>query len=184
MRRKKLPPKGWNKDRPFGLGGPLNSGHGDLAPARGPFPRGMRPPLSSSQSPLSSISACGENCARSLAPPLPTARSAAGAPFRSCPKRKRAVHGPKEKAAWARSGAVALRAHGGRRIGASADSGLPSGTLWPSARSVLPSRASTADFGGVVVALICFSFRCRWPVVDESYSMGQRNSPYARPGSA
>src|SRR5699024_3447714 len=33
-------------------------------------------------------------------------------------KRKRAVHGPKEKAAWAHSGAAALRAHGGRRIGA------------------------------------------------------------------
>ena len=37
--------------------------------------------MSSSQSPLSSVSACGENCARSLAPPLPTARGAAGAPF-------------------------------------------------------------------------------------------------------
>ena len=48
---------------------------------QGPLPRGMRPPLSSSQSPLSSVSACGENCARSLAPPLPTARGAAGAPF-------------------------------------------------------------------------------------------------------
>ena len=32
--------------------------------------------------------------------------------FRSCPKRKRAVHGPKEKGAWTRSGAVALRARG------------------------------------------------------------------------
>ena len=87
MRRKKLPPKGWNKDRPFGLGGPLNSGHGDLAPARGPFPRGMRPPLSSSQSPLSSVSACGENCACSLAPPLPTVRGAAGAPHRDIKKK-------------------------------------------------------------------------------------------------
>ena len=51
-----------------------------------------------------------------------------------------AVHGPKEKAAWAHSGAVALRAHGGRRIGASADLGLPSGTLSSSTRSILPSR--------------------------------------------
>ena len=33
--------------------------------------------------------------------------------FRSWPKRKRAVHGPKEKAALARSGAVALRARRG-----------------------------------------------------------------------
>ena len=58
--------------------------------------------------------------------------------FRSCPKRKRAVHGPKEKAAWTRSGAVALRAEGGRRIGACSDLALPSGTLGPSA---IPSTA-------------------------------------------
>ena len=51
-----------------------------------------------------------------------------------------AVHGPKEKAAWAHSGAVALRAHGGRRIGACSDFGPPSGTLSSSARSMLPSR--------------------------------------------
>ena len=47
----------------------------------------MHPPLSSSQSPLSSVSACGENCARSLAPPLPTARGAAGAPHRDIKKK-------------------------------------------------------------------------------------------------
>ena len=115
------------------IGGPPNGGLGGLAPARGLVQRDAPPPLSSSQSPLSSISACGENCARSLAPPLPTARSAAGAPFRSCPKRKRAVHGPKEKAAWTRSGAVALRADGGRRTGACSDLARPSGTLGSSA---------------------------------------------------
>ena len=43
MRRKKLPQKGWNKDRPFGLGGPLNSGHGDLAPAGGIVHAGCAP---------------------------------------------------------------------------------------------------------------------------------------------
>ena len=43
MRRKRLPPKGWNKDRPFGLGGPLNSGHGDLAPAGGIVHAGCAP---------------------------------------------------------------------------------------------------------------------------------------------
>ena len=53
---------------------------GDSAPAGG-WSSGMHPPLLSSQSPLSSVSACGENCACSLAPPLPTARGAAGAPF-------------------------------------------------------------------------------------------------------
>ena len=65
---------------------------------QGHCPCGMRPPLSSSQSPLSSVSACGENCARSLAPPLPTARGAARAPYLVLPKEKRAVHGPKRKA--------------------------------------------------------------------------------------
>ena len=49
---------------------------GDSAPAGG-WSSGMHPP-SSSRSPLSSVSACGENCA-ALAPPLPTARGAAGA---------------------------------------------------------------------------------------------------------
>ena len=67
------------------------------------------PPMSSSQSPLSSVSACGENCARSLAPPLPTARGAAGTPYWSCPKRKRAVHGPKEKTAFGRNFARACK---------------------------------------------------------------------------
>ena len=61
------------------------------------------PPLSSSQSPLSSVSACGESCARSLAPPLPPAQGAAGAPYLVLPKRKRAVHGPKEKNAFCRA---------------------------------------------------------------------------------
>ena len=50
---------------------------------------GGAPPIASSQSPLSSVSACGENCARSLAPPLPTARGAAGAPHRDIKKKMR-----------------------------------------------------------------------------------------------
>ena len=104
---------------------------GDSAPAGG-WSSGMHPPLSSSQSPLSSVSACGENCARSLAPPLPTARGAAGAPF-GLAKRETGRARSKEKGAWMRSGAVALRADGGRRIGACSDLALPSGTLGPSA---------------------------------------------------
>ena len=71
-----------------------------------------------------------------------------------------AVHGPKEKAAWAHSGAVALRAHGGRRIGASADLGLPSGTLSSSARSMLPSRGGRCrPRRGARTHLTSFSFR-------------------------
>ena len=81
--------------------------------------------------------------------------------FRSWPKRKRAVHGPKEKAAFWRTPARSrLCADGGRRIGASADLALPSGTLWPSARSILPSRGGWCPGRrGARTHLICSSFR-------------------------
>ena len=143
MRRKKLPPKGWNKDRPFGLGGPLNSGHGDLAPARGHCPCGMRPPLSSSQSPLSSVSACGENCACSLAPPLPTARGAAGAPHRDIKKKtlQRGFSCPcgaihlLRRARWKR------KRHFGESVCASADLLPPAGDGWLSLAAVRDGNA-------------------------------------------
>ena len=56
-------------------------------------------------------------------------------------KRKRAVHGPKEKTALVAT--LHMRAkllYGGRRIGACSDLALPSGTLYSSARTMLPSR--------------------------------------------
>ena len=141
---------------------------GDLPP--GAVPTGVRPPLSSSQSPLSSVSACGENCARSLAPPLPTARSAAGAPFRSCPKRKRAVHGPKEKGAKRAPVQWPSARDGGRRIGACSDLGWPSGTLFSSAKSALPSRGGWCpDRRGARTHLTSFSFtvsRCGAPSIS------------------
>ena len=83
-------------------------------------------------------------------------------------KRKRAVHGPKEKAAWARSGAVALRAR--REFSES----VPTKPV-----SLLPVRAGRlccigsvprARCGvnfGVVIALNCFSFRCRSRLREE-----------------
>ena len=69
--------------------------------------------MSSSQSPLSPVSVYGENCARSLAPqghfrahsvglgapPLPTARGAAGAPF-GLAKREMGRARSKEKSVW------------------------------------------------------------------------------------
>ncbi len=116
--------------------------------------------MSSSQSPLSSVSACGENCARSLASPLPTARGAAGVPYWSCPKRKRAVHGPKEKGARRAPVQWPSARDGGRRIGACSDFAWPSGTLWSSASLQLPSRGGW--YGGRRGArshLSCFSFR-------------------------
>ncbi len=69
--------------------------------------------------------------------------------FSNLRKRKRAVHGPKEKAAWTRSGAVALRADGGRRIGACSDLDWPSGTLCSSAIPVaaVPWRMAPTSSG-------------------------------------
>ena len=103
----------------------------------------MRPPLSSSQSPLSSVSACGENCARSLAPqghfrahsvglgapPLPTVRGAAG-PLIGLAKRETGRARSKEKGAWMRSGAVALRAEGGAANRCLLRFGLAFGHAW------------------------------------------------------
>ena len=79
-------------------------------------------------------------------------------------KRECAAPGGREKIAWTRSGAVALRADGSRRIGASADFALPSGTLNSSAIPVtaVPWRMVPA-LSGWLSHCLCFSFRCRWP---------------------
>ena len=173
MRRKKLPQKGWNKDRPFGLGGPLNSGLGGVCSRRGPFPQGMRPPLSSSQSPLSSVSACGENCACSLAPPLPTARGAAGAPHRDIKKKMR-------RARWKRKNV--------RRVGLRPRRSPAAGGGWLAVPCGGQGRKRTAlgdTFGpgkfGIHPASL---FAAADLVVDEGFSIGQRNTFYDRPGSA
>ena len=84
--------------------------------------------MSSSQSPLSSVSACGENCARSLAPPLPTARGAAGAPHRDIKKKMR-------RARWKRK-----RRFGGS-VCASADLLPPTGDGWQSIAAVRDGNA-------------------------------------------
>ena len=89
------------------------------------------------------------------------------------PKEKRAVHGPKRKNALTRSGAVALRATG---VGVS----VPAPIL-PCLRARLGLLRGQycrpvpdgADLIGVVVALNCFSFRCRWPVVDGASATGR-----------
>ena len=80
--------------------------------------------------------------------------------FRSCPKRKRAVHGPKEKGAGRAPVQWPSARDGGRRIGASADLGLPSGTLFSSAKSALPSRGGLCGGQrGARTHLTSFSFR-------------------------
>ena len=75
------------------------------------------------------------------------------------PKEKRAVHGPKRKALGALRCSGPPR-DGGRCIGACSDFTFPSGTLWPSARSVLPSRGGWCpDRRGARTHLTSFSFR-------------------------
>ena len=93
--------------------------------------------------------------------------------FRSWPKRKRAVHGPKEKAVLARSGAVALRATG---VGGSVTAPILPGLR--ARYNLLPGRycrpvADGADGIGVVIALSSFSFRCRWLSREEATATGR-----------
>ena len=145
-------------------GGGGNAGHRTAATGAwlppGAVPTGVRPPLSSSQSPLSSVSACGENCTCSLAPPLPTARGAAGAPF-GLAKRETGRARSKEK----------------KRFGALRCSGPPRATgvgvsvqapIWPGLRARLsllrflrlPSRGGWCrPRRGARTHLSCFSFR-------------------------
>ena len=153
--------------------GPPNGGHGGFCSRRGPLPRGMRPPLSSSQSPLSSVSACGENCARSLAPPLPTARGAAGAPF-GLAKREMGRARSKEKSVWRAAVQWPSALKGGRRIGACSDLALPSGTLCSSAIFVtaVPWRMVRRSSGWSSHCL-CSSFRCRSTIPKRGFQRGE-----------
>ena len=132
-----------------------------LCSRRGPLPRGMRPPLSSSQSPLSSVSACGENCARSLAPPLPTARGAAGAPF-GLAKRETGRARSKEKSVWR---AAVQWPSALTEVDVSVQAPILArlrARLGLLRFSQLPSRGGSTNLVGVVIAWNCFSFRCRW----------------------
>ena len=182
MRRKKLPPKGWNKDHPFGLGGPLNSGHGDLAPARGALSMRDAPPIvvvaKSAQ----------------LRAPFPPAAKTAPAPLLLLSPPRGARRGPRietskkmRRARWKRK-----RRFGGS-VCASADLLPPARDGWQSLAAVRDGNArplgrplARGSWGwpGEVGDTLCSSFRCRWPVVDEGFSIGQRNSSYARRGSA
>ena len=81
-----------------------------------------------------------------------------GGPFRPCQKRNGPCTVQREKCV-ARCGAVALRADGGRRIGASADFDPPSGTLGPSAifPTAVPWREYQPCRGGYRMELLLFS---------------------------
>ena len=89
--------------------------------------------------------------------------------FWSCPKRECAAPGGREKGARRAPVQWPSARDGGRRIGASADLGWPSGTLSSSARSVLPSRGGWC--GGqrgarthlTSVSFRAFRFATRYP---------------------
>ena len=91
--------------------------------------------------------------------------------FSDLRKRKRAVHGPKEKAAWTRSGAVTLRAQRGSAYRCLLRFGLAFGhaMLFCDSCCCRPV-ADGADLVGVVVAWSCFSFRYRSRSREESGS--------------
>ena len=179
MRRKRLPPKVWNKDRPFGLGGPLNSGLGGVCSRRGivhagcaphcrrrkvrsaPFP----PAAKTAPAPLHPKGTSAPTSwawALLLSPP----RGARRGPRIETSKRKCAAPGGREKGASASRSAPAqtsCRRRGMvgsplRRSGTETPG--PWGTLWP----------------GEIWDTLCADFRCRWPVVDEGFSTGQGNS--------
>ena len=173
---------------------------------QGAVSTGDAPPIASSQSPLSSVSACGENCARSLAPPFPTARGAAGAPF-GLAQKENAPRPVEEKKALVRAPVQWPSVRTGVGVSVPAP-------IWAGLRARYPLLRGrccrpVAD-SAQVVALNCFSFRCRWsggrwePVerADEGigpygdaeshrpHCRGRRprppgsTGPYNRPGSA
>ena len=77
-----------------------------------------------------------------------------------CAKKRTRRARCKRKRRRARSGAVALRAYGGRRTSACSDFSWHSGTLGPSVRSILPSRGGwCGSCRGARTHLTSFSFR-------------------------
>ena len=130
--------------------------------------------MSSSQSPLSPVSVYGENCARSLAPqghfrahsvglgapPLPTVRGAAG-PLIGLAKRETGRARSKEKGAWMRSGAVALRAEGGAANRCLLRFGLAFGHARPFCNSTeCRPAADGAEVAGMKDAFELLRFSC------------------------
>ena len=94
-----------------------------------------------------------------------------GGPFWSCQKRNGPCTVQKKRPLLVATLHICAKLlYGSRRIGACSELGWPSGTLWPSARSILPSRGG--GYGGRRGArthLTCFSFtvsRCGAPSIS------------------
>ena len=99
-----------------------------------------------------------------------------------CAKKRTRRARCKRKRRRARSGAVALRAYGGRRTSACSDFSWHSGTLGPSVRSILPSRGGWCGGGrGARTHLTSFSFRAfrfatRWLIPQMNISGSGKRS--------
>ena len=72
----------------------------------------------------------------------------------------------------------------GGSVCAGADLLPPAGEGWLSLAAVRDGNAQPLGRPPARGSLgySCFSFRCRWPVVDEGFSIGQRNSSFRSPG--
>ena len=136
--------------RPGKDGPPRRRPRGYLLP-QGAASTGDAPPIASSQSPLSSVSACGENCARSLAPPLQTARARRG---REKTRKRECAATLEEKKFLRRSVAKLLRLQtavilkGGteRHQGGNAPA-APRRSPWPKSSPWVPAATWTARTG-------------------------------------
>ena len=117
--------------------------------------------MSSSQSPLSSVSACGENCAAPLlllSPP----RGARRGPLLVLPKKKM------RRARWKRKNVSA-----GRSAQAQTSCRRRGKVGNPARRSETETPGPWGNLQpGEVWDTRCADFRCRWPVVDESLRSG------------
>ena len=115
--------------------------------------------------------------------------------FWSCQKRNGPCTVQREKTLWRAPVQWPSARDGGRRIGASADLARPSGTLGPSAGSILPSRGGwCGGRRGARTHLTSFSFRafrfatrcmgCRgsWAAVGADALIGPLQKPRQPPG--
>ena len=136
-------------DQPPGeICGPTSGGHGASCSRRGHCPCRMHPPF------LFCLAKRETGRTR-----RGYAASVSGRAANGC-----AIARSKEKSVWRAPAPSCLRADGSRRIGASADFALPSGTLSSSAIPVTadPWRM-VPNLSGWLSHCLCFSFRCRWP---------------------
>ena len=106
---------------------------------QGAVPTGVRPPLRRRKVRSTPFPPAAKTAPAPLLLLYPP-RGARRGPLLVAPKRECAAPGGREKGAWRAPVQWPSARDGGRRIGACSDLSWPSGTLFSSARSILPSR--------------------------------------------